>query len=396
MKLSNRIEQLAISPTRRYLGLAQEVEAAGTRVLRLSIGQPDIAAPNEYFEALGQLTRGTVPYPPAMGIPAMRKAQSDYYKKYGIDYAPEEIFITTGATEGITFAIQTLCDPGDAIMLIEPFYTNYGMIAQMQDVETVAITTSVHDNYSLPSLETFESLYSDNLRAILFANPGNPTGRVYTEEELQIIVDFALKHDLYVISDEVYREFNFTERPFVSMYDFEEIRDHLFLIDSASKKYALCGARVGSIATKNEYLKEAMVKLSQMRLGCPHAEQVAVAKLINLDDRYFDGVRELYRNRRDALREALEAVGTLEFSEPEGAFYTMIRLPVKNAEDYVVWLLKNFSIDHETVLLTPASGFYKTPGAGIDEVRVSYCVDADILRRAIHIVAEGLKEYPNN
>lgn len=396
MKLSNRIEQLAISPTRRYLGLAQEVEAAGTRVLRLSIGQPDIAAPNEYFEALGQLTRGTVPYPPAMGIPAMRKAQSDYYKKYGIDYAPEEIFITTGATEGITFAIQALCDPGDAIMLIEPFYTNYGMIAQMQDVETVAITTSVHDNYSLPSLETFESLYSDNLRAILFANPGNPTGRVYTEEELQIIVDFALKHDLYVISDEVYREFNFTERPFVSMYDFEEIRDHLFLIDSASKKYALCGARVGSIATKNEYLKEAMVKLSQMRLGCPHAEQVAVAKLINLDDRYFDGVRELYRNRRDALREALEAVGTLEFSEPEGAFYTMIRLPVKNAEDYVVWLLKNFSIDHETVLLTPASGFYKTPGAGIDEVRVSYCVDADILRRAIHIVAEGLKEYPNN
>lgn len=395
MNLSHRIEQLAISPTRRYLGLAQEVEASGTRVLRLSIGQPDIPAPNEYFEALGDLTRGTVPYPNAMGVPAMRKAQSDYYKQYDIDYSPDEIFITTGATEGITFAMQAVCDPGDSILLIEPYYTNYGMIAQMQDVETVAITTGVHDNYALPSLDSFEALYNERMRAILFSNPGNPTGRIYTQEELQTIVDFALKHDLYIISDEVYREFNFTDRPYVSMYDFEEIRDHLFLIDSASKKYALCGARVGSIATKNPALQEAMVKLCQMRLGCPHAEQMAVSKLINLDERYFDGVRELYRNRRDALREALEEAGTLQFSEPEGAFYTMIRLPVKSAEDYVVWLLKNFVIDNETVLLTPASGFYKTPGAGIDEVRISYCVDADILRRAIHIVAEGLKVYPD-
>ncbi len=395
MKLSERVNHLSISPTRRYQGLAREMESKGREVLKLSIGQPDLYARDEYFEALANLPHGRVGYPQAVGEDSMRNAQCAYYKRCGISYAPNEIFVTAGATQGIEFTLSSVCDPGDAVMLIEPFYPNYSMITHMLGIEVCAVTARVENNYEVPSEEELEAAYKENIRAMLFSNPGNPTGRVYSRDELQRLVNFAKRHDLFIISDEVYRELNFKDEPFISLYDFEEIRDQLVLIDSASKKYAVCGARIGTLAVKNPDLQLALTKLCQMNLGTSHAEQEAVAALASLDDRYFDGIREIFRERRDELNDGLSRMVDIAFSHPEGAFYTLVKLPVKNAEDFVVWLLKEFSVDNETVLLTPAENFYHTPGAGIDEVRISYCVDKEKLSRAVSILDAALEMYPD-
>lgn len=393
MLLSKRIQDLPISPTRRFLGLAAEMEGKGKKIHRLSIGQPDIKAPDYYFDALKKIENGRVPYPNGPGLAQMREAQSRYYSKFNIDYKAEEIFITNGASQAIENALTAVCDVGDKVLLIEPYYTSYGMLTHILGLGVVAVTAKIEDNYKVPDIEEFEKLYDPSIKAILFSNPGNPTGKIYSREEIQTIVDFAKRHGLFIISDEVYREFCFTNSPFDSLYDFPEIRNQLVLIDSASKKYALCGARIGSLATKNEELQGAFLKLSQMRLGVSSTEQKAVSELINLGQDYFDEVKDLYIGRKNTLEECLSKVKNISYSKPEGAFYTIVSLPVKDASDFVVWLIKDFDLDGESILLTPIEDFYNSPGAGKNEVRISYCVSADILKRAIQILNRALEVY---
>lgn len=394
MNIAKRVKELPVSPTRRYLGMAKAAEERGVKVIRLSIGQPDLPTPREYFEALKQIPEGTVRYPNATGIEEMRKAQQAYYARYGIQYAADDIFVTGGAMEGIRFAITATCNPDDAMLLIEPFYTNYQMITHLFGVHVRAVTARAEDNYTIPDESVFEAQYDKNVRAILLSNPCNPNGRVYRREELETIVHFAKKHDLVVISDEVYREFNFTPHPFISLYEFEEIRDQLILLDSASKKYAACGTRIGTAATSNTELKQAFAKLCQMNLGVSASEQSAVAALSRIDERYHEGVREIYRVRREAMLEVFREMPEIRYSEPEGAFYSLVKLPVDNAEKFIQWLLNDFSVDGETVLVTPAADFYYTPGLGDDEIRISYCVEKDDLVRALRIIQKGLAVYP--
>lgn len=394
MNIAKRVKELPVSPTRRYLGMAKAAEERGIKVIRLSIGQPDLPTPREYFEALRQIPEGTVRYPNATGIEEMRKTQQAYYARYGIQYAADDIFVTGGAMEGIRFAITATCNPGDAMLLIEPFYTNYQMITHLFGVHVRAVTARAEDNYTIPDESAFEAQYDENVRAILLSNPCNPNGRVYRREELETIVRFAKKHDLVVISDEVYREFNFTPHPFISLYEFEEIRDQLILLDSASKKYAACGTRIGTASTSNTELKQAFAKLCQMNLGVSASEQSAVAALSRIDERYHEGVREIYRARREAMLEVFREMPEIRYSEPEGAFYSLVKLPVDNAEKFIQWLLKDFSVDGETVLVTPAADFYYTPGFGDDEIRISYCVEKDDLVRALRIIQRGLAVYP--
>ncbi|MDD7543423.1 MAG: pyridoxal phosphate-dependent aminotransferase [Peptoniphilaceae bacterium] len=393
MNLSNRIDRLKISPTRRYNALAKKTEAAGTRVLRLSIGQPDLAAPDEYFHAMAEFPHGTLQYSNSTGLEVMRQAQANYYTRLGLSYQPEEIFVTAGATEAIQFALLSLLDPGDELLLLEPFYTNYSMLSEILGVQIRSVMTSIETNYSIPDMSVLEAAVTSKTKAILFSNPGNPTGRVYTREELDRIVALSKKHHLSVISDEVYREFNFSGHEFISIAEYDEIRDQLVLLDSASKKYACCGSRIGTLSTKSAALQAAINKLCNLRLCSPTLEQYAIAQLGGLGDEYFLPVAELYRKRRDALAHSLDAVEGISYSRPEGAFYTLVRLPVASAEDFVVWMLEQFRDQNETILLTPAEGFYFTPGAGIDEVRISYCVDEAILKRAIEILHLGLEKY---
>lgn len=394
MNVAKRVKELPVSPTRRYLGMAKAAEKRGLKVIRLSIGQPDLPTPREYFEALKQIPEGTVRYPNATGIDEMRTAQQAYYARYGINYSADDIFVTAGAMEGIRFAITAVCNPGDIMLLIEPFYTNYNMITHLFGVDVRAITTRAEDHYAIPDESAFEAQYDERMKAILLSNPCNPNGRVYRREELETIARFAKKHDLVIISDEVYREFNFTPHPFISFYELEDIRENLVLLDSASKKYAACGTRIGTAATSNTELKQAFTKLCQMNLGVSSTEQSAVAALSRVDERYHEGVREIYRSRREAMLHAFSKMKDIRYSEPEGAFYSLVKLPVDNAENFIQWLLNDFSVDGETVLVTPAADFYYTPGLGEDEIRISYCVEEDDLVRALRIIEKGLAVYP--
>lgn len=395
MKVSQRVSALPVSPTRRYLGLAKEAEGKGKHVLRLSIGQPDLQPPREYFEALAQIPEGRIPYPNASGLEELRVAQQRYYARHGIDFAPNEIFVTDGAMGAIEFSILATCDPGDVILLIEPFYSNYAMITHLTGVDFRTVTTKAEEDFVIPSEEAFEAQYCDGMKAILLSSPCNPTGRMYRRDELETIVRFAKKHDLIILADEVYREFYFVERPFVSFYEFLEIRPQLVLLDSASKKYAVCGARIGTASTHNKALQQSFAKLCQMRLGVSASEQQAVAALGNVDPRYHEGVREIYRTRRQVMLDAFSKMEGIRYSQPEGAFYSLVKLPVKNAEAFVQWMLTDFDCEGETVLLTPAGGFYSSSEHGQDEIRISYCVDEEELKRALRIVNEGLKAYPD-
>ncbi|MDY3052064.1 MAG: pyridoxal phosphate-dependent aminotransferase [Ndongobacter sp.] len=393
MYIAERVRKLGVAPTRRYNKIVQDMEAKGIKVLKLSVGQPDIQVPERFFEAITAHTNHLLQYAYSPGIPEMRSAQRRYYQSRGLEFQEDEIFITSGATEALTFALLTTCDIGDSIVLIEPFYTNYALLTDVYGLQINAVSTSVETGYRIPEDDVLDAAVTENTRAILISNPGNPTGRVYTEEELERLIRFALRHDITLIADEVYREFNFSGRPFRSLASYPEIQNHLLLLDSVSKKYAACGARVGSISTKNPVYAEQLMKLCQMRLATPTLEQIGAAALSDLDEGYFAQIDALYRSRREALAQALSRIPNIRFSTPEGAFYSLVALPVEDAEDFVVWTLTNFSKQGETILTTPAEGFYFTPGLGRNEIRISYAVHVDILRRAISLLGEALQAY---
>lgn len=294
------------------------------------------------------------------------------------------------------FSLLTLCDVGDAVVLAEPFYTNYKLVADLYGLDIQVVKTSIDNNYQIPSLEELESIITDKSKAILLANPGNPTGRVYTKDEMDRLVKVAKDHSLVIIADEVYREFNYTDRPFVSFASYADMDQQVILLDSASKKYAACGSRIGTLATKNKDIAASILKLCQMRLSAPTLEQFAVSSLHELDQSYFDDVAAKYDHRRRKLQAALEEIKDVQFSIPEGAFYTLVSLPMENAEDFVIWLLNDFEDNGETILPSPAEAFYATEGAGRNEIRISYCVSEDVLIRAVEILDKALDQYPKS
>ena len=393
MKFSNRIQRLNSSPIRRLSGYVADAKARGLEVIPLNIGQPDIPTPREFYAAISDYDVSVLEYADSRGLTKTLETMQLYLHNYGLDFDLDEIVITNGASEGLLFTMMALLDDGDEVLSLEPFYPNYSTFIKMVGANMVNLPTSIDDGFRMPSLEAFEERITDRTRAILISSPSNPTGRVYTKEEIDTVVALAEKHDLFIIADEVYREFNYTDRDFHSFGDYEEIQDRVILLDSISKKYSACGARIGSITSKNADFIAHVMKLCQGRLSVSTLDQIGAGAMDLVDDEYVYENRRTYKKRRDVLDARLKAIEGVRASEPEGAFYTMVQLPVDDAEKFIIFMLENIEIDGYTVNSTPAESFYSAEETGKNEIRLSYCVDEDMIHRAMDILEAALKAY---
>lgn len=393
MKFSNRIKNIQVSPIRKLIPYADKVKETGVKVIHLNIGQPDIETPKEFLEAVDSYNTSVLEYAPSRGLKKTLETTQLYLHNYGLDFDLDEIIITNGASEGLTFATSILCDKGDEIITVEPYYPNYNSFAGMAEAKLVGLKSSIENNFAMPSYEEFKAAITDKTRAILISSPGNPTGRVYTKEEIETIVQIAKDFDLFILADEVYREFNYTERDFISFADYKEIEDRVILFDSISKKYSACGARIGSIASKNKEFMDHAMKLAQARLSISTLDQIGAGAMDIVDDEYVYKNRRIYKKRRAVLDEYLSKIEGLEYATPEGAFYTIVRLPVDDAEEFIKYTLENVRIDGHTVMLTPAESFYTEEGVGNNEARISYCVAEEKIKLACEIIDKSLKEY---
>jgi aspartate aminotransferase len=392
--LSQRGLEMPASPIRRLAPFAVQAAAAGKRVFHLNIGQPDIPAPREILDRLHSFDAVNVAYGPSQGLPEFIESVASYYSKCGLDFAADEIFVTTGGSEALLFVFAAIADAGDDVLVFEPFYTNYNGFAGLVDVRTVPVTTRAEDGYHLPPAEAIEAKLTPKTKAILLCSPNNPTGTVYTDEELERVGEICRRHGLFLVSDEVYREFTYDGRVHRSASTLPGLRDQVVLTDSLSKRVSLCGARVGWIATHNRGLLDCVLKFGQARLCPPTLGQYIGAALNAVPDSYIEQVIEEYGRRRDVVFEALEGAPGVVVRRPEGAFYLCARLPIDDAERFSRYLLEDFSIDNETVMLAPADGFYATPGLGKDEVRIAYVLNEQSLARAMRIITEALESYP--
>ncbi|EYE87205.1 aspartate aminotransferase, partial [Fervidicella metallireducens AeB] len=391
--LSTRILNMQASPIRKLAPLADNVKKNGKKVYHLNIGQPDIHTPDLFFEAINDFKDPVLKYTGSQGIPELIDSFINYYKKWNIHLNKDEIIVTNGGSEAIMFALMAIADYGDNVLIPEPFYTNYNGFSQVAGVEVIPFLTKAENGFHLPEKEEIIKNINNKTKAILLSNPGNPTGVVYTIEELKLIAQIAIENDLFIIADEVYREFVYDDLQYTSFMHLEEIKDRVILIDSISKRYSACGARIGLLASKNKELMQNIIKLCQSRLCVPTIEQMAAAKLIATPESYFNEVKAEYENRRNVVYEALKEMPNVICEKPSGAFYVIAKLPLDDAEDFVKWLLTEYSIDNETVMLAPANGFYATETLGKDEVRISYCLNCENLRKAMKILKEGLKAY---
>ena len=394
MKFSKRLSSMQESPIRKLAPFATAAKAEGVEVYHLNIGQPDIITPVGFFDAVENFDNKVLEYAGSQGIPELIEAIRKYYTTYNMEFAPEDIIITNGGSEALLFTFMAVCDPGDNILVPEPFYTNYNGFAQCLNVEVKSVTTFAENGFHLPSKEEILAKIDDKTSAILIVNPGNPTGCVYTKEEVQMIADIAKEKDLWIIADEVYREFVYEGLEYTSFGNIKEVEDRVVIIDSVSKRYSACGARIGSIACKNAELMGEIMKLCQGRLCIATLEQLGAAALFNeTPASYLKAVNEEYCKRRDTLYNELMKVDGVICEKPMGAFYIVAKLPVDNAEDFVKWMLQEFRMDGATVMATPAEGFYATPGLGRDEIRLAYILKEEDLKVAGKLLAEGLKAY---
>lgn len=390
---SNRVCDMQESPIRKLVPFATAAKADGVKVYHLNIGQPDIKTPRGFFDAVKNFDKDVLEYAVSQGIPELIDALQDYYKTYDMHFDKDELLITNGGSEALLFSMMATCDPGDKLLIPEPFYTNYNGFGQCVNVGVTPITTKAENGFHLPSKEEILSKIDDKVKAILLSNPGNPTGAIYSKEELEMIAEIAIEKDLWIISDEVYREFVYDGLEYTSFGNLKQVEDRVIIIDSVSKRYSACGARIGSIASKNKGLIAQIMKLCQGRLCVPTLEQVGAVELYKTPVSYFKEVNDEYRKRRDVLYSELMKVDGVICEKPTGAFYIVAKLPVDNAEDFVKWLLTEFRDNGETVMATPAEGFYATPGLGKDEIRLAYILKEEDLRRAAQLLKEGLEAY---
>ena len=393
MKFSKRLSSMQESPIRKLAPFATAAKAEGVKVYHLNIGQPDIITPIGFFDAVKNFDKKVLEYAGSQGIPELIKAIRKYYTTYDMNFANEDIIITNGGSEALLFSFMAACDPGDNILIPEPFYTNYNGFAQCLNVNVKSVTTVAENGFHLPSKDEILAKIDDKTSAILVVNPGNPTGCVYTKEEVRMIADIAKEKDLWIIADEVYREFVYEGLQYTSFGNMKDVEDRVIIIDSVSKRYSACGARIGSIACKNKKFMAEVMKVCQGRLCVATIEQLGAAALYDTPASYFKEVNDEYRKRRDVLYEELMKADGVICEKPMGAFYIVAKLPVENAEDFVAWTLKEFRRDNETVMCTPAEGFYSTPGLGKNEVRLAYVLKEEDLRRAGQLLKEALEEY---
>ncbi|OQX52718.1 MAG: aspartate aminotransferase [Candidatus Aminicenantes bacterium 4484_214] len=393
MKISKRGREIQASPIRKLKPLADKAQARGIKVYFINIGQPDIPTPRPVWEAFCQAQDEVLSYGPAQGFLELRTAIANYYQERGHNITPDNIVITIGGSEAIHFAFSAVSDPGGSIIIPEPYYTNYNGYASFANVNIIPLTLDVEKGFRLPSTAEIEAKITPQTRAILLCSPNNPTGTVYTKEEISRVVDLVLKKDLFLIADEVYNEFIYDGAHHTSVLEFEEVRDRTIVIDSISKRFSCCGARVGAVITRNPEIYEAVLKFAQARLCPPTMEQKAALAAYQMGREYFAVIRQEYQRRRDVLYEELKKIPGITMHKPQGAFYIIIRLPVKDSEHFVRWMLTEFELEGETVMVAPASGFYATPEKGRDEVRIAYVLKEEDLKRAIHVFREGLKKY---
>ncbi len=392
-EVSARSTAAPASPIRRLYPLARQAQSAGKRVYHLNIGQPDIPTPKAFLNGIREANVDVLAYAPSPGLDVALQALRTYYANCGISLHEDDLLVTTGGSEAITFALNITCDPQDQVLVPEPFYPNYQGYARLTNVGITALTTHRENGFHLPPLHDIEPLISQRTRAILFSHPGNPTGVVYTEEELETIVNLALRHDLFIIADEVYREFVY-EGSHRSLLSFPEVADRVILVDSISKRLSACGARIGVLASRNKAVMQAARKCATIRLSAPTFGQLGLAAMLS-DPEYEKVIAEMireYRHRRSTLCSALEELPGLTFRPPEGAFYVMVGLPVDDAEDFVRWMLTDFP-GEETVMLAPGEGFYATAGKGRDEARMAYVLREQDLVSAAAVLKRGLELY---
>ena len=393
MRYSERITTMQSSPIRKLAHIASSAKAKGIKIYHLNIGQPDIKTPKVFFEAVKNFNNEVLEYAVSPGLPELISSLQQYYTTYNMDFESDEILVTNGGSEALLFSLMATCDPKDNILVPEPFYSNYNGFSQSINVNITPITTKAEEGFHLPSKEKIQSLITSKTRAILISNPGNPTGTVYTKKELYMISEIAKENDLWIISDEVYREFVYDGLEYTSFGNIKEVEDRVIIIDSVSKRYSACGARIGSIASKDKTLIAEILKLCQGRLCVSTLDQVGSVELYNTPSSYFTEVNNEYKNRRDVLYNELIKVEGVICKKPAGAFYIVAKLPIENAEDFVIWMLTDFNKDGETVMACPAEDFYATPGLGRDEIRLAYVLKEDDLHKAAIILKEGLEKY---
>ncbi len=381
------------SPIRKLMPYTDQAIKQGKSIYYLNIGQPDIKTPEVALKAVKDNTIEILSYSPSEGTETYRKKLAAYYKTHNINVSHEDIVITTGASEALIFLFSSIMDPGDEVIIAEPFYANYIAFSVSTGVKVVPAVCSIDNNFALPPIETFETLITPKTKAILICNPGNPTGYLYSEDEIKKLGGIAKKHDLFLIADEVYREFVYDGNTHFSIMQLENLDEHSIVIDSVSKRYSMCGARIGSLVSKNRGVLKTVLKYAQARLSPPSYAQIASEAALETPQSYFNEVIAEYVSRRDTLIKELKKIDGVKITTPKGAFYCIAELPVKNTDHFAQWLLEHFSIDNETVMVAPAGGFYSTPGLGLNQVRIAYVINKERLIKAVNILKQALKVY---
>ena len=382
------------SPIRKLVPFAERAREKGREVFHLNIGQPDIATPAQAMEAVRNNHIKVLEYSHSAGFESYRKGLAQYYQRTGIDVTHEDLIVTTGGSEAILFTMNSITDPGDEIIIPEPFYANYNGFGISAGVNVVPVTSRIEDNFALPPIADFEALITDKTKAIMICNPGNPTGYLYTREELNELAELVKKHDLFLLADEVYREFAYDGAEHFSILNLPGLEENAIMIDSVSKRYSMCGARIGCMVSRNSEVMATALKYAQARLSPPTLAQIASEAALETGPEYFEAVKEEYTERRNILVDGLNSIEGVTCPKPRGAFYAMAQLPVDNAERFAQWLLSTFELDNQTVMLAPAEGFYATPGMGLNQVRLAYVLNTDALKRSVEIIREALKKYP--
>lgn len=392
--ISQRAIDMPASPIRKLAPLASAAKERGVHVYHLNIGQPDLPTPQKGLDVLRHIDRRVLEYSPSQGFKSYREKLTGYYKKYDINLTADDIIITSGGSEAVLFAFLSCLNPGDEIIVPEPAYANYMAFAISVGAKIKTIATTIEEGFSLPKVEKFEELINEHTRAILICNPNNPTGYLYTRREMNQIRDLVKKYDLYLFSDEVYREFIYTGSPYISACHLEGIENNVVLIDSVSKRYSECGIRVGALITKNEEVRSAVMKFCQARLSPPLLGQLVAEASIDEPEEYSREVYDEYVERRKCLIDGLNRIPGVYSPIPMGAFYTVAKLPVDNAEKFCAWCLTDFEYEGQTVMMAPAAGFYTTPNAGINQVRIAYVLNKDDLHKALFVLQKALEAYP--
>ena len=393
-QLSNKAIEMPASPIRKLVPFAEQAKKTGKIVYHLNIGQPDIATPESALNAIRNFDQKVIEYSHSAGFESYRIKLAATYQKNGIDVNTEDIIITTGGSEALVFALMATCNPNDEIIIPEPFYANYNGFAMMAGVQVVPVISSIETGFALPPIEEIERKITSKTKGIVICNPGNPTGYLYSLEELKQLAEIVKKHDIYLFADEVYREFCYDGASPHSVMNLEGISQNVVMIDSVSKRYSMCGARIGALISKNEGLISSVLKFGQARLSPPTIDQIAAEAALDTPDSYFEDVVAEYVERRNIMVDGLNSIDGVFCPKPRGAFYCIAKFPVDDAEKFCQWLLESFSYERQTVMMAPANGFYASPGAGKQEARIAYVLNQESLKKAVICLREALKIYP--